>query len=275
VATAFDGVAATLVPLRTGAAPIDVAYAFGSIWVANHRTNTVSRIDPATLEELAHIQVGAGPGWFVATEDAIWVSSQLGRGLSRIDPTTNKETDRAGSWATCGAPIVAFGSIWQSACDAGQIMRIDPTTYNSIDIAANEHGDIVLVGETIIAVSPAGLARLDPETGDFEEIGGFAGHLVGSDGTTVWLADDDHVVRVNPADGATVSTLPIPNAELMRAAGDHVWLVQAGIAVLEVELATNDITRTVAMPATVALEADGALWVTGFDNDSLWRLEPG
>ena len=233
-ATDLAGVAAQVLYLGADAAPIDVAYAFGSIWVASHHYNAVIRIDPETLDEIARIKVGNGPGWIAVTDDAVWVTQQLGRGLSRIDPLTNISAVQAGDWATCYAPVVAFGSIWQAACDAHQVMRIDPTTYESTDITVGDQGGLVLAGEQVLAGGPLGLSRIDPATNTVETIGGQAGRAIGYAGGTVWISDETQVFRVEPTTGAVISTLPITFAWIVTEHEGRAWVVQESTAALRI-----------------------------------------
>src|SRR5215213_951990 len=67
LATQIGGVAAQIVPLGADSTPIDLVYAFGSIWVASHHYDAVIRLDPTTLAEIARIPVDDGPGWFAVT----------------------------------------------------------------------------------------------------------------------------------------------------------------------------------------------------------------
>jgi streptogramin lyase len=278
LATDAGGVPATIIPLGIGAAPIDVAYAFGSIWVSNHHFNSVTRLNPDTYAEEAIIEGIDGPGWFVASDDALWVSNQLRRGLTRIDPVTNASADEAtGFWGPCWAPVLAFGSIWQASCDAHVIMRIDPKTSMAVDITTVDYAEgVVLVGDQLLAVGPKGLAKVDPSTNKLIPVGGCCGRIVGADDKTVWLADEQQIYRVDPATGARVSTVPITFAGTMRTYGDHAWLIQESTAALKINLATDAIEQTLPVrpePLSV-IEAAGAVWVTSFGGDALWRLDP-
>ncbi len=275
VAAKFDGVPATTLSLGKDAAPIDVIFAFGSIWTADHHQRRVTRIDPATMAVQARITVGAGPGWFVATDDALWVSSQLGRGLNRIDPITNMSDVHAGDWPTCGRGALAFGAIWQPACDAHQLMRIDLATNRSTDLSWGQRQSVVLVGDQFIAGGPEGLSRLDADTEAWTEIGGPAGWIMGFDGTSIWQFDDAHVLRVNPANGKTVASLDA-RGETNVAFEDGHALMTSPSGIAEVDLATSKVLRTIKLgfqPFGV-LEAAGYVWLTNFDGSSLIRLEP-
>jgi YVTN family beta-propeller protein len=271
----YQGFPSRTLSLGTDAAPIDVTYAFGSIWVANHHKDSVVRLDPGTMATQATIKVGQGPGWFVATDDALWVSEQLGHGLSRIDPSANVAEPHIGLYATCGRGTAALGYVWQPACDAHQIMRIDPAENRSLDISSGDITTLVLAGDALIACGPDGLARVDAETGALTPIGGPGYWAIGYAGGTVLVAGDESLARVRPSDGKVTATLPIARAGMMLAVGDHAWIGSEGPELQEIDLVTNRILRTITVdpwPGSV-VNAAGALWITNFERSSLIRLE--
>jgi YVTN family beta-propeller protein len=51
-----------------------VATGFGSVWVTNYDDGTVSRVDPATNEVVATIEVGRHPDHIAAGEGGVWVA---------------------------------------------------------------------------------------------------------------------------------------------------------------------------------------------------------
>jgi hypothetical protein len=108
--TLSTGQKALRIDLGANARPNDVIDAFGSIWIADAGANDVRRFDPATMREIARIEV-PGAAWFALADDALWVSQEAGTGLTRIDPATNLAGGHVGNVRPCGAPIVAFTSI--------------------------------------------------------------------------------------------------------------------------------------------------------------------
>jgi streptogramin lyase len=275
IESTVDGVAVRTLSLNDGSAPIDVSFAFGSIWVANHRRDSVSRIDPATMAIQATAKIRSGPGWFVVTDDALWVSNQNSHGMSRIDPRTNTTTIRAGDSETCGQGVFAFGSIWQPACAAHLIMRIDPTTFASTNVDSANHWSAIHIGDALITGGPPGLARLDPKTNLIAPIGGpDAGRLFGFDGKTIWASDDLEVRRIRPSDGAVTARLPIAEAGAVIFRKGRAWVTSSS-GLVEVNLATNAIVRTLPIGQSVAVvNGGGALWVTSFDGNTLTSLRP-
>ena len=122
------------------------------------------------------------------------------------------------------------------------------------------------------------VASLDPGTGTLSAIANPAvvgAEFLASDGTTIWAKKNAGMARIDPADGHTVAGISGPQAQTISFAGDHAWLTVTGQGVLEVDLATNKVTRTIPLQPSplVPLEAGGTLWVTDFENSALWRID--
>jgi YVTN family beta-propeller protein len=77
--------------IRVGRTPRSVAASDTAIWVSNHLSNTVSRINPRTLKVVATIKVGKKPeNAAIADDGTVFVPNLGSNTLSRIDPATNK-----------------------------------------------------------------------------------------------------------------------------------------------------------------------------------------
>jgi hypothetical protein len=272
----LDGSQADVLSLAANAAPVDVIDAFGPIWVAESGADAVVQIDPTTMARLASISGVTRPTWFTEAGPSLWVTQEGAPGIVPIDPTTLRAGPPVGSAAACGRPVFALGSIWGAACDADVIMRIEPAAQRLADtIPAAGHTGLVFAASDLIASGPAGLARFDPETKAFTEIGACCGTLLGSDGATVWLSDDNNVRRIDPANGRVIATFPYRFARGVGFAPDHAWLTVSNVGVVEIDLTTNEVMRTIPQwpDPTVPLEAPGALWVTDHDRNELWRIK--
>jgi YVTN family beta-propeller protein len=77
-------------PVRTGASPQSLAVGGGSLWVANHDAQTVTRIDQASGKVLADIPVPSEPHRVAYGAGAAWVGNWHDNSVSRIDPETNR-----------------------------------------------------------------------------------------------------------------------------------------------------------------------------------------
>ena len=272
---------ALVIELGPDQAPIDVVVAFGSVWVANHHSDDVVRIDPATGLEQARIAFtdGTGPAWFAVADDGIWVTRQNSTGIARIDPETNElDPVQTGTLPPCGPPAIAHGAVWYYACDTGQMMRVDLASHDVSVIAADALSNPVAVGEELYAVGPDGIVRLAEDGETWAPVGGCCGFLAGYAGGTLWLLDQDQVVRVDPHTGAMVATIPLEATGTMSANDDNAWFTPGeGISgpLQQVRMSDNvvlDPIQTSHSPAVV--RADGStLWVTDFADSEVWRVD--
>jgi streptogramin lyase len=282
VATTAGGHPALIVDLGVDAAPIDVAVAFGSVWVANHHSDSVVRIDPATGLEQARIAFtdGTGPGWFAVSDDGVWVTRQNHAGAARIDPETNElDPVQAGSLPPCGPPAVALGAVWYFACDTGQMVRIDLATGGTSEIDAADLSNPIAVDEALYAVGPEGVVRLADDGETWTLVGGCCGLPFGYAGGTIWLIGQDQVVRVDPMTGQVEATIPL--AAAVMSAGDEVaWFTprEGNSGPLEqVRMADNAILeplQTSQSPTVVRVDGT-TLWVTDFGASEVWRVDLG
>ncbi len=79
--------------MEVGRDPRHVGLGFGSVWVTNFGSATITRIDPLTNEVIATIEGGFGPEGIGFTHDAVWVANVRDGNVSRIDPATNTIVD--------------------------------------------------------------------------------------------------------------------------------------------------------------------------------------
>jgi len=75
--------------MNLGFAPADVAVGYGYVWVTGQITNTLYKIDPATLRVVSAIPVGRGPIGVTIGAGSVWVANEVDRTISKVDPRTN------------------------------------------------------------------------------------------------------------------------------------------------------------------------------------------
>jgi DNA-binding SARP family transcriptional activator len=160
-----------------------------SVWIAAG-PHHVLRIDPATNEPFAIIEVGGVPVGVALGEEALWVVTTAERAL-RIEPHTNTATTEA----PIGYPVALTAgkqAVWVSD-SRGQLWRINPDTG------------------TVTQTTPVGRALVG---------------LCATDGA-VFAADnaDGTVVQIDPQDGRVVGLVPVGHAPTDVAALDGtVWV---------------------------------------------------
>ncbi len=255
-ATPPAGAVVASVPVAT---PRDVESGFGSIWVANGPSMSVTRIDPRTAAVLDVIPLPDPASVLAPGQGAMWVTSVQSGTVSRIDPTT--DAVRTVSLAAAGVvtPVgvtVADGFVWVAGHDGEpttSIVKIDPASMAVVDVI------------------PVG--RLD-----------YAGpEWVSAGAGSIWtdVPSRHAVVRIDPVSDAIVATIPDPGACAALAASDTaVWVAGGGgpgcrAGVTRIDPATNTVTTRIATGVgtdALALGA-GAVWFGTNRNDVLGRID--
>jgi streptogramin lyase len=270
---------ALVIDLGPQAAPIGSLAAFDSIWVANHHSDDVVRIDPVTATEIARFEFGygSGPAYLTATEDAVWVTRQNSRGMGRIDPATNDiVTLFVGEGPPCGPTAAGAGAVWYYACDDETMVRIDPATEEVRVIPAEGLAPPLVVDDVVYSSSSTEVVRLDPTTETWVSVGGCCGSPIAYAVGSLWLGRGAELVRVDIATGQVTATLPIGPVDSLAPVGDHAWLtVHDSTELTEIDLTTNQVLGTLPVGPTPVwvIHAFDYLWLTDFDTDKLWRIE--
>jgi DNA-binding beta-propeller fold protein YncE len=123
------------VTLPTNVVPVAMAAGFGSLWVSDHDTAGVYRIDPATNEVVIHIDTHRGSclSGLTVVVDEIWQSTCGSMGsFIRIDPLTNQVIDELPG---LNAVASLDNEVWatDSTTSPGAIVRLDPTSYAEVE----------------------------------------------------------------------------------------------------------------------------------------------
>ena len=134
------GAVGTLVATLPIASPRDVETAFGSVWVANGPSASVTRIDPSTRATIATIPVPDPASVLAPGNREMWLTSYPGNSLTRIDATTNAATKTVSLAAAGSGPIgvtVADGFVWVANHDGSpvtSVAKVDPSTMAIVDV---------------------------------------------------------------------------------------------------------------------------------------------
>ena len=116
--------------------PTDIAVTEDAVWVANHRDDTVTRIDPLTNKIVALVSLGttsSNPNCRSCVSGvaigagAVWVSVAVG-GVVRIDPQTNQVVTIIPTNAGTFGIASDDQGIWFANGEDQAILRIDPLT---------------------------------------------------------------------------------------------------------------------------------------------------
>lgn len=258
----FGAIVATI---PVGELPRQMAASDDALWVTNSADGTVSRIDLATNEVVATIDV-VPPGQAVTGVDgatqvdaiavgggAVWVTALNSAQLVRIDPTTNEVVARVS--LSSGVHELEYGgdALWGKGTFSNTIVRIDPAT------------------NTIVASIPV------PPPGSFVYLN-----------DALWVQTLNDVVKIDPATNTVVATVNYsdatsPAAGMMRAAGGSLWVTSLGIGptIVQIDPASATVVNRVALPegveeVLIAGSSDALYACPCFEtlDNMVWQLDP-
>jgi streptogramin lyase len=185
--------------LQLPIAPASIATGEGGIWIVDAEHRRVIRLDPATQQIVAELDISAAPFpeyehlWIAVGEGYVWLVGQ--RHVLRIDPRTNQVL---GQPIAIGEEVIAYGvgagSFWTGSHDDGILARIEPATGEvtaRIDVGFSIHGLAVLDDAAwVLDEHGFGVVRVDAATnrpGIRVPIDFVASNLAAGNGS-VWIA---------------------------------------------------------------------------------------
>ena len=239
--------------IGTPTSPTGVAFGEDRVWVtygfSSDQRRRIDALDPANSATApAPFSVPAGSYPITVGDNAIWVADPLGSSLTRYDPVTNQTSSIAlppGSGpvdlavAEVPSPIV-----WVAAGREADVFRIDPSAQGAgfdtfgtggnvpTALAIGPDGTVWITSsgdDAVIALSPGGTAKLHETIGD--QCDAPAEIAATGDGVWVSCSASHAVVRLDPATGEVVATLPVagPPGPLAVDEQGNVWVgVQSG-----------------------------------------------
>jgi DNA-binding beta-propeller fold protein YncE len=218
-----------------------LAYASGSLWVANTVQRQVARVEP-DAEPTALIPVGASPNAIVAAQDVVWVAARTERGgglVARIDAGSNSvdHTIPLDHPPTGLAITPDGGTVWVATPADRAVRRIDTGTLRvdepielpeTPDQAAYGDGAVWVTstkGNTVMRIVAAGSKSKPIPVGN-----GPGGIAFGAE--RVWVANgrDGTVSAIDPQTNE-VGTRRLgfrPAAVAVLAEQRSVWVALAG-----------------------------------------------
>jgi streptogramin lyase len=219
------------VPLGANACSCQVAFGFGSVWLAKRTLDvhtgsgawTVQRIDPLSGKVLKTFQLPtSGDFSSIATGDgAAWVMLTDAT-LVRIDPNTNRivRTYKTGAVETSILNVVGK-YVWVCECVVNKVLRFDPETGKPRTFTIAENAVMVPVAASKVTLfdgKNGTVTVMDPQTGHEDPPVGLAGNPQDAavlDGVA-WVAAGAVVDRVDLSSGSK-SQIQMPKG--VKAAG--------------------------------------------------------
>jgi DNA-binding beta-propeller fold protein YncE len=304
VATSADPPSAgTVVATFSMPTPRDARVGFGSLWIANGPSRTVTRVDPATGAVQAVIPVVRPASVLAAGAGSMWLTSFPGNTLTRIDPATNTVTGSISLGPSGDGPIgvtVAAGYVWVANHDGApttSVAKVDPESLSILDVipvgTGTEAGPTKIVygaGSLWVDVpSIPGVVRIDPATDAVTATIASKGSCadMAADDAAVWVANDGGqgcnpgypgIARIDPATNA-VAALVNGGGQTSALAldGTTLWYATTHTSFLgRVDTTTDAITALLKLPgpAFALAVAGGDVWATDAQDGLLFRIDP-
>ena len=259
--------------IAVGRDPSAVATGGGSMWVANARDQTVSRIERERGQVVA-IPVGRDPTGLTFAAGSVWITSREDRTLSQLNVATNRVVNTTPLGNAPRAVAGGFGALWIAseidrkltpfdlsrgdlapAIDLGAAPTAVATGAGAVWVASEEAGTVFRIeprSRTVVKAIPAGKGPI--------------GVAVGEGG--VWVANrqDATVSRIDPATDAVTDVIDVGRDPSAVVAGaGSVWVANgADGTVSRIEPASRRVTDTipvVSSPAALAIDG-GSVWTT-------------
>jgi virginiamycin B lyase len=296
-----------LADLPIGDQPDWIAAGLGSVWVGRDEAAAVDRIDPASNEVVATIDVGTHPcNGLVVGFGSVWVPSCEEQALYRIDPVRGKVAaviDLPVFRSTAGSLThelaTGAGAVWmvtqgkKGAFDA--LARINPRTNEVVStISIGHEGTGVAVGEDAVWVAAPDddlVVRVDARTERVvAKVDGIpAPNFLVFEGGGVWAlsglrsdrtSGDGGVARIDPATNEVVARVEIDErggqaGDLVAGMG-AVWARTQFTLLAKIDPTTNEIAeRVVDQKGLGGISTGfGSVWIADFAFNRVWRLAP-
>jgi YVTN family beta-propeller protein len=256
-----------------GRGPSAAAVGAGSVWVANQRDGTVSRVD-ADTRHTTTIDVGDEASALAFGAGSLWVASAQRRGVSQINPETNRVLTTIHVGNTPRGVAVAFGAVWVATTVDGTVTRIDVARGRPVKrIAVGARPTALAAGAGAVwAASEASgsVVRIDAGSGRVVKainVGHGPSAVAFGEGA-VWVANrqDGTVSRIDPATDAVTDTLQVGVEPTAIAAGEgSIWVANGGDGTLaRIDPGVRHVGETIEVggsPSALAI-ADGSVWTT-------------
>jgi hypothetical protein len=276
--------------------------AFGAIWILapDGDAPAVIRVDPATNEEEARIELPSRGGCqgIGASPDAIWACAP--DGMLRIDPETDTIVAEVeyDSPAMFGRLAFGAGTMWGYSTTSvvpDAIVRVDPTTNaTSATIPLpGVAGSMAFGFDALWVTIPAEdtVLRIDPATNEVTELATDVegAHMVAVGSDALWVSlygtnvarpgpDEPTLARIDPTDGTVVARIATGGGIVggeVAASGDSVWVRAPQPFLVQIDPNANAVVDRIENRASEGsiLVTDDSVWVTSVSYGRLWRID--
>jgi virginiamycin B lyase len=221
---------------RVGRSPYDIAAGFGSLWVADYRSDAVSRVDPRARRAGRPIPTGRGPFGVAVGYGSVWVTNEVDRNLVRIDPRRGAVKKKVTVGLGPRGVDAGAGAVWVAGAGSTSVVRVDPRSGAKKRIRMPAFcQDVAVGGGSVWAAIPEANAvvRIDADTGVRKGLisVGIGPVSVDYGNGSVWVANgsDGTVTRIDATTGRVVGRAQRVGERLsdIAVSGNDVYVLRA------------------------------------------------
>ncbi len=262
-----------------GSSPVDLAYGFGSVWVADLGGESIASLSPQTGQLMRRLEIGGGPAALAIGEGSLWVAQAQTGTVVRIEPGSGRQLASIRLGSTPVAVAAGAGAVWVTTEDDA-VLRIDVATNRvvaALQVPSRPRSLVVARGSVWVASRWAGrVVQIDPATMSINaslSVRGADRIVAGSD--ALWVIDalscglgmcdrNGQLFRLDPTTGTLVEGAA--NVGLVTPAGGGPWAIVLGPNRLlrldpETGLPIERFALGLGLLPTALLETPGALWI--------------
>jgi DNA-binding beta-propeller fold protein YncE len=276
--------------IRTDNGPSSFVVNSSGVFVANHRGGTIQRIDPETNRVTATTSVGGQLNFQdnVVADQTAWTCTNVDGYLHQIDlgslrVIAHVPADCDGGWRTW-----INGKLWAlPGRDTHYILVMDGSTgqvlhHVPLESTAEVWSPALLVAGRVIAATSEGVFVFD-STGNVVEQLPIKLYGLTAVGDQLFSVSDAGISELDPRTLSPVRTIaaPAPAPEGFALVGDragHLYYRPDYTHLYRVDLATAHTESVMTLPweetPTGLAYAFDSLWVTNFDESTIWRVDP-
>ncbi|HJR45614.1 MAG TPA: hypothetical protein VJ927_08420 [Actinomycetota bacterium] len=254
------------------------------VWVANLGSQSVSRIDPKTNEEIAEVELPAEPGDIAIGKGPVWVALPELGAVAQIDPAGETVAGELVDIAD-GRPVedvemtVGAGALWV-VVKGEHVERIDLESRvpTRIEVASSPT-DVAVRGELVRVLDAEGrIHQLDSATGEpaaepLTVAAAADGDITFAAGSIWFFSEDGDVIqRLDPDTGEVLGEIDPEGVVVDFVIDPEVsWvLTRSGAETADAEYFLTPIDRDSTEPAGDSIQIDGNPTEALIAGRSLW-----
>jgi class 3 adenylate cyclase/streptogramin lyase len=271
--------------------------------------NSLAALDPTTNRLVASAPVGDTPGPIAVDSSEVWVGNLNDDTMTLMDPKSLEALKTVGLPIKPNALAVGAGAVWvayngctpscleRAGASGTRVDDVEPVELAKFDLAKGRvlwrtklgNGgpgavDIALSGGSVWVSNEADwtVSRVDPETGEVQDtvtdkVDGPKGIAGLRDAVWVLSYPNSWVARIDSRTGIVVATVPIEKPWALGAGGAGIWVAgRFGEIVWRIDPSQNQAAESVRIPglATGVAVGDKRIWVAHRASGTVTSVDP-